>query len=65
MLTVKEQEIISERLKTDPSVFPSSWTIVDVLSAIQKDAEKKLNLDTFIECLKIEEELELAELSVD
>lgn len=60
MLSVGEKEIVSRRLQTDPSVFPSSWTFEDVVFAVRKDAETEPNLDVFIECLLIEDELEAA-----
>lgn len=63
MLSVEEQNLISDRLKTDPSVFPESWSLEDVISALTKQAEEKLDLDMFIECLSIMEELETAELT--
>jgi len=61
MLSAEEKEIISTRLQTDPSVFPPSWTFSDALFAIRKSAETKPDLDVFIECLLIEDELEAAE----
>lgn len=60
MLSVEERKIISTRFQTDPTVFPETWTMEDVLSVLRKNAEERIDMDTFLECLRMEEELELA-----